>query len=284
MVMNSKWDHLKTLLREMQSAVLAYSGGVDSSLLLRAASETLGSHLIAVTAVSETYPSLELASAEEFARSFGVTHRIIRTEELVQEEFARNSPERCYFCKRELFGKLKRIADNEGLRFILDGSNIDDLKDHRPGRRAAKEFSVRSPLIEAGISKAEVREIARALHLSEWDKPSLACLSSRIPYGTRITPAILHTIQIAEDHLRVLGFRQVRVRHHGETARIEIGRGDFGRLLSEEIAETITRELKKLGFTYVCLDLEGYRTGSMNEAVNRLQNADFGLLHEKKLR
>ena len=269
MVIDNKWDHLKSLLREMQLAVLAYSGGVDSSLLLRAASEVLGPHLIAVTAVSETYPPLELAAAKEFASSLGVTHRILRTEELGIEEFARNSPERCYFCKRELFGKLRQIADIEGIRFILDGSNTDDLKDHRPGRRAAEEFSVRSPLMEAGLSKSEVRELARTLGLTVWDKPSLACLSSRIPYGTRITPQILQTIQTAEDRLRVLGFRQVRVRHHGDTARIEIDREDFGRLLSEDIARRITSDLKQLGFTYVCLDLEGYRTGSMNEGIEK---------------
>jgi uncharacterized protein len=269
MVMNDKWDRLKSLLREMQLAVLAYSGGVDSSLLLRAASEVLGPHLIAVTAVSETYPPLELAAAKEFASSLGVTHRILRTEELGMEEFARNSPERCYFCKRELFGKLRQIADTEGIQFILDGSNTDDLKDHRPGRRAAQEFSVRSPLMEAGLSKSEVRELAHALNLSVWDKPSLACLSSRIPYGTRITPEILQTIQTAEDHLRVLGFRQVRVRHHGDTARIEIDPEDFGRLLSGDMARRITSGLKQSGFTYVCLDLEGYRTGSMNEGIEK---------------
>ena len=266
MVMN-KWNRLKSLLEEMQSAVLAYSGGVDSSLLLRAASEVLGPHLIAVTAVSETYPPLELISAKEFARSLGATHRIIHTEELSLEEFARNSPERCYFCKRELFGKLRQIADADGVAFILDGSNTDDLKDHRPGRRAAQEFSVRSPLMEAGLSKKEVRELARTLGLAVWDKPSLACLSSRIPYGTRITSGKLQTIQTAEDRLHVLGFRQVRVRHHGETARIEIDPRDFKRLLSEDTAQTIVLELKNLGFTYVCLDLEGYRTGSMNEII-----------------
>jgi uncharacterized protein len=282
MVMNDKWDHLKSLIREMQLAVLAFSGGVDSSLLLRAASEVLGPHLIAVTAVSETYPPFELVAAKVFASSLGVTHRIIRTEELEREEFARNSPERCYFCKRELFGKLRQIADIEGIRFILDGSITDDLKDHRPGRRAAREFSVRSPLTEAGFSKSEVRELARTLGLNVWDKPSLACLSSRIPYGTRITPQILQTIQTAEDHLRVLGFRQVRVRHHGDTARIEIDREDFGRLLSEDIARRITSDLKQLGFTYVCLDLEGYRTGSMNEGLDQVRSREFGVGNNRR--
>ena len=279
--MNSKWERLKSLLEEMQSAVLAFSGGVDSSLLLRAASEVLGSHLIAVTAVSETYPPLELVSAQEFARSLGVQHRIIHTDELDLDEFARNSPERCYFCKRELFVKLRQIADSEGIKFILDGSNTDDLKDRRPGRRAAQEFSVRSPLMEAGLSKQEIRELARSHGLSVWDKPSLACLSSRIPYGTRITTKILQTIQTAEDQLRVLGFRQVRVRHHGDTARIEINPEDFKRLLSEDVARRITREFKQLGFTYVCLDLEGYRTGSMNEGI-MYRSQESGVRSQKK--
>lgn len=267
MVIENKWDRLLSLLREMQCAVLAYSGGVDSSLLLRAAAEVLGPHLIVVTAVSETFPATEAASAKEYTRSLGVTHRILPTTELTSEEFIRNSPERCYYCKKELFGKLRQIADIEGISAVLDGSNTDDLKDHRPGRKAAREFSVRSPLVEAGLSKSEVRALARRMALPMWDKPSLACLASRIPYGTKITPEILHTIQTAEDHLRVLGFQQVRVRHHGETARIELERDDFERLLGDDIREKIITALKGLGYAYVCLDLEGYRTGSMNEGM-----------------
>jgi len=269
MVIERKWAHLKSLLQDMQSAVLAYSGGVDSSLLLRAASEVMGSRLIAVTAVSETYPAGELSSAEEFARSQGVMHRVLRTEELGSESFVRNNPDRCYHCKKELFEKLRQMAESEGISTVIEGSNTDDLRDYRPGRKAAKEFSVRSPLVEAEISKTEVRELARTLNLAVWDKPSLACLSSRIPYGTRITPEILETIQSAEDQLRVLGFRQVRVRHHDETARIELSRADFGRLINDEMASRVTAALKKLGYTYVCLDLEGYRTGSMNEGINK---------------
>ena len=252
----------------MKSAVLAYSGGVDSSLLLRATAEVMGPRLIAVTAVSETYPPGELEAAKEFARTLGVTHRILRTQELASEEFARNSPERCYFCKKELYGKLKKIAETEGISCILDGSNTDDLDDYRPGRKAAEEFSVRSPLVETGLSKSDVRELARFLNLPAWDKPSLACLSSRIPYGTRITPDIIETVKTAEDHLRVLGLRQVRVRHHGDIARIEIERDSFGQLLSNEAVEKVTAALKGLGYTYVCLDLEGYRTGSMNAVLN----------------
>ncbi|HET6363430.1 MAG TPA: ATP-dependent sacrificial sulfur transferase LarE [Nitrospirota bacterium] len=271
MVIEQKWDRLRTLLRGMKCAVLAYSGGVDSSLLLRATAEVMGHRLIAVTAVSETYPLGELEAAEKFARTLGVTHRILRTQEFSSEEFVRNSPERCYFCKKELYGKLKKIAEIEGISCILDGSNTDDLADYRPGRKAAEEFSVRSPLVETGLSKSDVRELARFLNLPMWDKPSLACLSSRIPYGTRITPDIIKTVQTAEDHLRVLGFRQVRVRHHGEIARIEIGSEAFGQLLTDDTIERITAALKGLGYIYVCLDLEGYRTGSMNAVWERSQ-------------
>jgi uncharacterized protein len=273
MVIEQKWDRLRTLLRDIKCAVLAYSGGVDSSLLLRAAAEVMGHRLIAVTAVSETYPAGELEAAQEFARTLGVTHRILHTQELAAEEFARNSPERCYFCKKELYGKLKKIAETEGISCILDGSNADDLDDYRPGRKAAEEFSVRSPLVEAGLSKSDVRELARFLNLPVWDKPSLACLSSRIPYGTRITPDIIETIQTAEHHLRVLGFGQVRVRHHGEIARIEIDREAFRQLLSDDAIEKITAALRGLGYIYVCLDLEGYRTGSMNAALDRERKA-----------
>lgn len=269
MTIEEKWARLLSLLREMKLAVIAFSGGVDSSLLLKAAAEVMGPHLIAVTADSETYPPGELARACEFTRMLGVRHRVLLTEELKNEEFARNSPDRCYFCKKELFGKLRRIAELEDIPHILDGSNLDDLRDHRPGRRAAEEFSVRSPLVEAGLAKAEVRELARARNLPVWDKPSLACLSSRIPYGARITPEILRTIQAAEDVLRGIGFRQLRVRHHGDTARIEVERKDFGRLLEGDTLDAITRSLKELGYIYVCLDLEGYRTGSMNEAAGR---------------
>jgi uncharacterized protein len=272
MAIEQKWDRLKALLGEMRCAVIAYSGGVDSSLLLKAASEALGPRLIAVTAASESYPQAELDAAKAFARSLGVTHRILRTTELLSEEFVQNTPERCYFCKKELFGKLRQIADREDIPFILDGSNGDDGRDRRPGVRAAREFSVRSPLTEAGFSKSDVRACARMLGLSVWDKPSLACLSSRIPYGTRITPGILQTVHAAEDRLRLMGFRQVRVRHHGDTARIEIERSEFDRLVSGDAAAQIVPALKELGYTYVCLDLEGYRTGSMNEGLARTKD------------
>lgn len=267
MTLEQKWDRLTALLRDMRLAVIAYSGGVDSSLLLKAAAEALGPNLIAVTAVSETYPPAELAPAEAFARSLGVTHRTIHTEELKSEAFSRNTPERCYFCKKELFGKLRAIADIENMPFVLDGSNTDDLGDFRPGRKAAEDHAVRSPLVEAGIGKSEVRELARRLDLPMRDKPSLACLASRIPYGTPVTSELLRTIQAAEDCLHASGFTQVRVRHHGNTARIEVLAGEFSRLLTDGRAARISRALKELGYTYVCLDLEGYRTGSMNEGI-----------------
>jgi len=253
----------------MKLAVLAYSGGVDSSVLLCAATEVLGPNLIAVTAISETYPPAELEPAKRFAASLGVRQRILATEEITRDAFSRNAPDRCYHCKQELFGKLRQIADAEGIAYILDGTNIDDLSDHRPGRKAAGEFSVRSPLAEAGLTKQEVRALARRMDLPMWDKPSLACLSSRIPYGTPITRDLLKNIQAAEDAIRGLGIRQVRVRHHGDTARIEVELDDLVRLAAGDVRQRIVDAFKELGYVYICLDLEGYRTGSLNAVLEK---------------
>jgi uncharacterized protein len=261
------WNHLRSILGEIRLAVLAYSGGVDSSLLLRACAEVLGPNLLAVTALSDTYPPEEIELARTYASSVGVRHRIIPSDELSDDDFIRNDPNRCYYCKMDLFGKLRAIADAEGIPYILDGSNTDDLRDHRPGRKAAAEFSVRSPLVEAGLGKQNVRDLARWLDLPMWDKPSLACLSSRLPYGTMITPGLLRTVHAAETIVRQFGVRQVRVRHHGDTARIEIGPEDFAKVLAGDAAERLSRAIKDLGYTYVTLDLDGYRTGSMNEVL-----------------
>ena len=266
---DEKWDRLRSLLREMKLAVLAYSGGVDSSVLLCAATEVLGPNLIAVTAISETYPPAELEPAKRFAALLGVRHRILATEEITRDDFSRNAPDRCYHCKQELFGKLRQIADAEGIAYILDGTNIDDLSDHRPGRKAAGEFSVRSPLAEAGLTKQEVRALARRMDLPMWDKPSLACLSSRIPYGTPITLELLKNIQSAEDAIHALGIRQVRVRHHGDTARIEVEQDDLARLAAGDVRQQIVDVFKELGYVYICLDLEGYRTGSLNAVLEK---------------
>ncbi len=264
-----KWDLLRSLLAEMKTAVIAYSGGVDSAVLLCSAAEVMGSGLVAVTAISETYPPGELEPAAAYAGTLGVRHRVIPSKELECEEFTRNGPDRCYHCKKDLFGVLRSIAESEGIAFVLDGTNSDDRHDYRPGRRAAEEFSVRSPLAEAGLTKEEIRKRARSLDMPMWDKPSLACLSSRVPFGTRITPGLLRTIQAAEDAVRKAGLRQVRVRHHGDTARIEVMPDEFVRFLVGDEAVRVVREIKELGYRYVCLDLEGYRTGSMNGAVTQ---------------
>ena len=269
MQIDQAWDRLKAVLDQMGCAVLAYSGGVDSSLLLKVASEALGPNLLAVTADSPTYPPGELEAATAYARSLGIRHRIIASEELAREEFAENSSDRCYYCKNELFVRLRRMAEIEGIAVVLDGANADDSRDHRPGSRAAAEQGVRSPLAELGFTKQDIRDLARSKGLPMWNKPSLACLSSRIPYGTRITRELLSTVQAAEDAIRCLGVSQVRVRHHGDTARIEIAPAEFTLLLANGAAEQAVKAIKDLGFTYVCLDLEGYRTGSMNAAIKK---------------
>jgi uncharacterized protein len=267
MLTDPQWDHLLSLLQDMRSAVVAFSGGVDSSLLLRAAAEALGLNIVAVTADSATYPPGELEQARDIARLLGVRHRVLAGGELDSEAFVRNDPDRCYHCKRDLFVRLRQFADREGIVHVLDGTNADDLQDRRPGRRAAAELGVRSPLAEAGMRKADIRSLARKLALPSWDKPSLACLSSRIPYGTRITPALLSTVHAAEEAIRGLGFGQVRVRHHGSTARIEVERSAFALLLAGDAAERVVAVFKDLGYAYVCLDLEGYRSGSMNAVL-----------------
>ena len=269
MAMTEKLAHLKELLREMDGAVVAFSSGVDSTFLLRVAHEVLGERVIAATIRSHTFPKRELDEAVAFCRAEGVRHEIIDSEELDIPGFAANPPDRCYHCKRELFSRLLAFAHANGLAAVLEGSNLDDDGDYRPGRRAIKELGIRSPLHEAGLSKAEIRALSREMGLPTSDKPSFACLASRFPYGERITAGALERVERAEQWLldAGLGLRQLRVRSHGDLARIEVPPGDIPRLAAR--AAEVAAALKELGFSYVALDLLGYRTGSMNETLER---------------
>ena len=265
--LQQKYDRLRQILAEMAGAVIAYSGGVDSTLLLSVAHEVLGDRVLAVTAFSELYPTGEGEAALELARSLGVRITTIKTSELGIEHFADNPPERCFYCKSELFSRLQDLAKAHALPFVADGSNADDLSDHRPGRQAAVDLGVRSPLMEAGLTKQDIRDLSKARGLPTWDKPSLACLASRFPYGHRITPEKLQQVGQAETFLRQQGFAQVRVRHHGDTARIEVEPDDIPRFLDDDLRRRVVDRLRELGFIYVTIDLQGFRSGSMNEAL-----------------
>ena len=268
--LKDKTDRLRAILADIGGCVIGFSGGVDSTLLFAVASEVLGDRALAVTATSKTYPERELNEARELAGQIGGRHLVIVSEELDIPEFRDNPRNRCYYCKKELFGKLRAIADREGLGYVLDGTNVDDAGDHRPGRTAAAELQVRSPLEEAGFTKQDIRDHSRELGLSTWDKPAFACLSSRFPYGTAITPERVAQVGLAEESLRELGFRTLRVRYHGSVARIELGDVEFEHAVGS-MRDEVVRLVKAAGFTYVALDLQGYRTGAMNEETQLFQ-------------
>lgn len=265
--MAGKLDDLKAILRAMEGVLIGFSGGVDSTFLLAVAHQTLGDRVLAVTVLSDADPPCEAEEAAQFARHLGVQHRVLPVELLDDPAFRDNPPDRCYFCKRVLFGRLKEMASREGLPWVADGSNADDVGDYRPGLRALDELGIRSPLKEVSLTKQEIRDLSRQLALPTWDKPSFACLASRFPYGTPITRTRLRQVDRAEQFLRDQGVRACRVRYHGDVARIEVPEEDLDRFLDPQFRKATTDALRNAGFLYVTLDLAGYRTGSMNEPL-----------------
>lgn len=264
-----KLEHLKSNLADTKGLAVAFSGGVDSTFLAAVAHDVLGDSALAVTALSPLYPRIEQEHAAELAGRMGITHVTVESDELNQPGFSANPPDRCYICKTGLYRIVRSTAADHGIKAIADGTNADDLFDYRPGLRAAREQSVLTPLLDAGLTKEEIRHLSREINLPTADKPAMACLASRIPYGERITADKLAAVESLESALRDMGFTQVRVRHHGDTARIEITSGELARLVSPETGGLIVKAGKMAGFTYVTADIEGYRTGSMNECLTQ---------------
>ena len=262
--LDRKHERLHAILREMGTVLVAFSGGADSALLLRVAYDVLGERAAGAIAVSETIPAEEVADARSLATEIGVTLHTVHTEEMLNASFRANASDRCYYCKDELFTKLSPLAESLGLRWLAYGANLDDLGDHRPGQRAAAEWQVRAPLQEAGLSKPEIRALSRRLGLRTWNKPAMACLSSRIPHGTPIDLAAIRRVEEAERCLRREGFSQLRVRSHAQIARVEVPLADLPRLLDPELRARVTARLHELGYRYVTVDLDGFRSGSMN--------------------
>ncbi|MBR9649334.1 ATP-dependent sacrificial sulfur transferase LarE [Clostridium tyrobutyricum] len=270
--MHKKLDILKENIKKMQSAAIAFSGGVDSTFLLKVAHDVLGNNVIAITATSSTYPKRELDEAKKYARNMGVKHIIIESEELDIEGYAKNPVNRCYYCKKELFSKLRNIAKENDINYVLDGSNLDDTGDYRPGMEAAKELGIVSPLKEAKLTKDDIRIFSREMDLPTWNKPSFACLSSRFPYGNKITSKKLKMVEDAEQFLLDLGFRQVRVRCHDTIARIEVAPEERSKFFDLSLMDKVGNKFREIGFTYVTLDILGYKTGSMNAVLKSMHN------------
>ncbi|MBW9149928.1 ATP-dependent sacrificial sulfur transferase LarE [Clostridium sp. CM028] len=268
MELDLKFQKLKEILQDLESVAVAYSGGVDSTFLLKVAADVLGNRVIAITAKSSTYPEREFKEAVKYIEGIGAKHIVIISEELEIEGFAKNPVNRCYFCKKELFSKIRKVADDNNINAVLDGSNVDDSSDYRPGMKAAKELKVISPLKDAGFTKNDIRALSKRLGVPTWDKPAFACLSSRFPYGNEITVKKLSMVEKAEQFLLDLGFRQIRVRHHGDIARVEVNVEERNKFFNIEMMNKVGNKLKSIGFKYVTLDLLGYRTGSMNEVLS----------------
>lgn len=261
----NKLEQLKNNLQKMGKVAIAFSGGTDSTFLLKVAYDVLGENAIAITTNASTFPKIELEQAKQFAEKIGIEHIIIESEEIENEKISKNPNNRCYYCKKEMFSKMKQIANRKKINYLLDGSNTDDVSDYRPGMKALRELDIISPLIKVSLNKKEIRELSKMINLDTWNKPAFACLASRFPYGVKITKSRLEQVEKAELHLYHLGMKQFRVRYHNDIARIEVSKDDFETVLKN--SDEITQRFKELGFKYVTLDIEGYRTGSLNEVL-----------------
>lgn len=269
MEVSKKLENLKSILAQLGSVAIAYSGGVDSNFLLKVAKDTLGDNVVAVTIHALMHSSVEIEEAKEFANNFGVKHIVIEIENFDVEKFLENGPKRCYYCKQAVFTKVKEIAQNNHIKYVLDGTNLDDLGDYRPGLKALEELNIISPLKECNLTKNEIRMLSKDMNISTYNKPAFACLATRIPYGTRINNKTLRMIEKGERYLLELGFSQFRVRHHNDIARIEVEKSEIHKFFSNDILEKTDNKFKEIGFKYTTLDMNGYTTGSMNKALDK---------------